>query len=107
LTTLSCHGRQARPKDKPAIDFAARAKRARDEGERARLLAVTAIYREMAIAEALPLVMAMPKRPAAPSARRRDAARQRAWATRHCDLASSSFSANPCLALRNGSDALR
>jgi hypothetical protein len=53
-----------------AIDFAARAKRARDEGERARLLAVAAIYREMAIAEAVPFVMGMPKRPAAPSIRR-------------------------------------
>jgi hypothetical protein len=39
----------------------------------ARLLALAAKYREMAIAEAVPFVMEMPKRPTAPSVRRRDA----------------------------------
>jgi hypothetical protein len=53
-----------------AIDFAARAKRARDDGERARLLAVAAMYREMAIAEAVPFDIGMPKRPPAASVRR-------------------------------------
>jgi hypothetical protein len=53
-----------------ALDFDAHARRARDEDQRARLLALSAKYREMAIAEAVPFVMEMPKRPAAPSVRR-------------------------------------
>jgi hypothetical protein len=53
-----------------ALDFGDRARRARDEGERARLLAVAAKYRELAIAEAVPFVMEMPKRPAVLSVRR-------------------------------------
>jgi hypothetical protein len=61
--------------DKPdhlatALYFAERAKRTRDEGERAGLLAVAAKHREMAIAEAVPFVMAMPKRPTAASIKR-------------------------------------
>jgi hypothetical protein len=53
-----------------ALDFAQRARRTRDEDERARLLAVAAKYREMAIAEAVPFIMAMPKRPTAASIKR-------------------------------------
>jgi hypothetical protein len=53
-----------------ALYFADRAKRSRDEGERARLMAVAAKYREMAIAEAAAFVMARSKRPAAASVRR-------------------------------------
>jgi hypothetical protein len=60
-----------------AMDFAARAKRTRDERERARLLALAAKYREMAIGEATAFVMAMPKRTAAASVRRDRAARRR------------------------------
>ncbi len=48
-----------------ALYFSERAKRTPDEGERARLTAVAAKYREMAIVEAIPFMMAMPKRPAA------------------------------------------
>jgi hypothetical protein len=48
-----------------ALDFAARAWRARDEGERARLLALAAKHREMAVAEAVAFAMETPKRPAA------------------------------------------
>jgi hypothetical protein len=61
-----------------AIPFAARARRARDDGERARLLAVAAIYREMAVAEAVPFVMEMSKRPAAGPLKGRTADRKRA-----------------------------
>jgi hypothetical protein len=53
-----------------ALEFAARARRVADEGERARLMAVAAKHREMAIAEAAGFVMALPKRPGAPSAQR-------------------------------------
>jgi hypothetical protein len=53
-----------------ALDFAARVSRTREEGERALLLAVAAKYRELAITEAAPFVMAMPKRPSASSVRR-------------------------------------
>jgi hypothetical protein len=53
-----------------ALDFAHRAKLTRDEGERARLLVLAAKHREMAIAEAVPFVMAMPKRPTAASIKR-------------------------------------
>ena len=61
-----------------ALYFAERAKRTRDEGERARLLAVAAKYREMAIAEAVPFVMAISKRPTAASVRQRAIAKKRA-----------------------------
>jgi hypothetical protein len=53
-----------------ALDFAARAWRTRDEGERARLLALSAKHREMAIAEAVAFAMGTPKRPAAASVKR-------------------------------------
>jgi hypothetical protein len=53
-----------------ALDFAQRARLTRDEGERGRLLALAAKHSEMAIAEAVPFVMAMPKRPAAASVKR-------------------------------------
>jgi hypothetical protein len=53
-----------------ALYFAARARRTRDGGERVRLMAVAAKYREMVIAEAVAFMMEMPKRPAAASARR-------------------------------------
>jgi hypothetical protein len=69
--------------DKPdhlaaALYFAERAKRTRDEGERARLLAVAAKYGEMAIAEAAAFVMETPKRPTAASVRQRAIAKKRA-----------------------------
>jgi hypothetical protein len=53
-----------------ALDFAARARRTWDHGERARLLALSAKHREMAIAEAVAFVMETPKRPAAASVKR-------------------------------------
>ena len=49
-----------------------------DEDERARLLAVAAKYREMAIAEAAAFVMDTPKWPAAASVRQRAIAKKRA-----------------------------
>jgi hypothetical protein len=52
-----------------ALDFA-QPRLTCDEGERALLLAVAAKHREMAIAEAVPFVMAMPKRPTAASIKR-------------------------------------
>jgi hypothetical protein len=61
-----------------ALDFAQRARLTRDEGERVLLLAVAAKHREMAIAEAVPFVMAMPKRAAAASVRQRAIAKSRA-----------------------------
>jgi hypothetical protein len=61
-----------------ALEFAARARRTADEGERARLMAVAAKHREMAIAEAAGFVMALPKRPAAPAVRHRASSRRRA-----------------------------
>jgi hypothetical protein len=61
-----------------ALYFAERAKRTREEGERARLLAVAAKYREMAIVEAVAFVMETPKRPAAASVRQRAIAKKRA-----------------------------
>jgi hypothetical protein len=61
-----------------ALNFAERARRTRDEGDRARLMAAAAKYREMAIAEAAGFLMAMPKRPAASSVRHRTSERKRA-----------------------------
>jgi hypothetical protein len=61
-----------------ALYFAARARRTRDGGERARLIAVAAKYREMVIAEAVAFMREMPKGPAAASVRRPAARRKRA-----------------------------
>jgi hypothetical protein len=68
--------------DKPdhlatALYFAKRAKRTRDEEKRARLLALAAKHREMAIAEAVAFAMETPKRAAAAPVRRDAMGRKR------------------------------
>ena len=61
-----------------AVYFANRAKRARSLDERARLGAIAKRYRVLAIIEGRRFILQTPKRPPAPSVRRRNMMRKRA-----------------------------
>jgi hypothetical protein len=61
-----------------ALHFFARGRRFLNDSERARFYAVARRYQTLAIAEGKRFVRDMPKRPPAPSVRRRVAARKRA-----------------------------